>query len=187
MKRLLFIAVLFGSLSPLIHAKDAGPAAGAGLSGGATAAAKSHFRGFLEGDFQKMETSYAMRVTLMPGCEMLKPEYGLAGPEGRGKATTVDRARLIAAMQKAFGGRPPVPAAKVARIFKSLTFQALQTKIGDVAIGPVDPVGGADGKFHFTMKDGDVLIKAGPEKGDFLLFQFRQINGHWQVVAEYLD
>ncbi len=188
MKRLTLTVLMLGAMMSLVHAKDAEPGAREGLAmGGAAAAAQTHFRSFLEGEFKKMETTYAMQVRLMPGGEMLKPEYGLAGAGGRNEARTIDRAKLIAAMDKAFGKRQVASAEKIDRIFKTFTFKALETVVGDFAMDPGDPVGGPDGKFHFKIEAGDVLIKAGPGKGDYLLFQMRQIDGRWQVVAEYVD
>lgn len=118
---------------------------------------------------------------------MLKPEYGLAGAGGRSEAKTVEREKLIAAMEKAFGDKPIVPDDKMEDLFKAFRFTVLQRGPGDLAADPPDPLDGGDGKLHFTLEDGDVLIKAGPEKGDFVLFQLRQNDGRWQVVAEYLD
>ena len=44
-----------------------------------------------------------------------------------------------------------------------------------------------DGKLHFTVVKGDVVVKVSPPKGDFLLLHLRSTNGKWQVVSEYLD
>ena len=38
---------------------------------------------------------YSDKVTLLPGHEYLKPEYGIAGEGGRGKAFEADRAQIL--------------------------------------------------------------------------------------------
>ena len=119
--------------------------------------AREHVRNLLEGNFNEMENTYAKQIVLMPGNELLKAKYALAGPKGEKEAITVDRTKLLG------------------------------TKVGDFATVPPDPVDTPDGKLHLTIAGGDVLLKVGPEKGDFMLFQFRQIEGKWRVVAEYLD
>ena len=188
MKRIAAIAIILSAMSLLSQAKDGDPAVEGPLTAGsATRAAKAHVRSFLEGDFKKMKTTYAAKVKLMPGGEMLKAEYGLAGANGLTKAMMVDRAKLIAAMEKAFGGRPIVEAENIEKIFKMFNFEILKTGLGDFAVDPPDPVDTPDKKLHFAIEEGDVLFKVGPEKGDFLLFQFRPIGGRWLVVAEYLD
>lgn len=156
------------------------------LKDGAILAAKAHMRGFLKSDFEKMAKTYAPKVTLVAGHEMLKAEHGLAGAGGRDAAITVGSAELLAAMEKAFDG-PLMPADQIEKFFEVITFTSLETKVGDHAIDPPDPVATPDGKAHFAIVDGDVLIKAGPEKGDFILLQLRQMEGGWRVVAELLD
>ncbi len=78
-------------------------------------------------------------------------------------------------------------AEKIAAMMESLKFEALKTTLGDFATQSSDPVGTPDSKLHFTIKEGDVLIKAAPPKRDFILLQVRQVEGAWRVVAEYLD
>ena len=152
----------------------------------AVQAAREHVRNFLEGDFNKMEKTYAKQIILMPGNELLKAKYGLAGANGEKEAITVDRTKLLGTMKKSLP-RPLIAANIVDKVFEAYRFEPLKTKVGDFATVPPDPVETPDGKLHFTIADGDVLFKVGPEKGDFMLFQFRQIEGKWQVVAEYLD
>lgn len=154
--------------------------------------ARSHLGNVLKADFKKLEESYAAEVTLMPGHEFLKPEYGLATAQGRSKATPVERKRLIDAMAKAAEGKPGRDPEKAAALMESLKFEALAVKAGDFVVGSSDPVGTPDSKLRFTIKEGDVLVKAAPPKGDFVLFQLRKDAGQWgdekwRVVAEYLD
>ena len=150
-------------------------------------ASKTHLSTFLRADFKKLEDTYASKVVLMPGHEFLKIEYGLAATPGRKKMTEVERAKLIQAMLKAAEGRPARPADKIAAMMESLRFEVLKTTVGDLATQSSDPVGTPDSKLHFTIKEGDVLVKIAPPKGDFILLQVRQIDGAWRVVAEYLD
>ena len=153
---------------------------------GAGQIAREHVRNFLEGKFNEMEKSYAKQVVLMPGNELLKAKYGLAGPKGEKAAITVDRTKLLETMTKSFP-RPLFAANIVDKLFQAYRFEPLKTKVGDFATLPPDPVDTPDGKLHFTIADGDVLFKVGPEKGDFMLFQFRRIEGKWKVITEYLD
>ena len=148
--------------------------------------ARAHVRNLLEGNFSEMKNSYAKQIVLMPGNELLKAKYGLAGPKGEKEAITVDRTKLLGTMKK-YLPRPLVSANIVDKVFELYRFDPLKTKVGDFATVPPDPVDTPDGKLHFTIADGDVLFKVGPEKGDFMLLQFRRIEGKWQVVAEYLD
>lgn len=153
----------------------------------AVEASKSHLGNFLRADYKKLEDTYAPKVVLMPGHEFLKVEYGLTAEPGRMKAAEVERGKLTQAMSKAGEGRPARPADKIAALMESLTFEVLKTTVGDFAAGASDPVGTPDSKLHFTIKEGDVLVKAAPPKGDFILIQLRQEGGAWRVVAEYLD
>ena len=148
--------------------------------------AREHVRNLLEGNFNEMENTYAKQIVLMPGNELLKAKYALAGPKGEKEAITVDRTKLLGTMKTSLP-RPLVAANIVDKLFEAYRFEPLKTKLGDFATFPPDPVDTPDGELHLTIADGDVLLKVGPEKGDFMLFQFRQIEGKWQVVAEYLD
>ena len=150
-------------------------------------ASKDHLSSFLRADYKKLEDTYASKVVLMPGHEFLKIEYGLTAEPGRKKATEVERGKLIQAMMKAGEGRPARPADKIAAMMESLRFEILRTTVGDFSTQSSDPVGTPDSKLHFTIKEGDVLVKAAPPKGDFILLQLRQAEGAWRVVAEYLD
>jgi len=152
----------------------------------AVQAARKHVRNFLEGNFNKMEQTYAKQIILLPGNELLKAKYRLAGAKGDMEAITVDRTKLLETMKKSLP-HPVIPANILDKVFEAYRFETLKTKVGDFATVPPDPVDTPDGKLHLTIADGDVLFKVGPEKGDFLLFQFRQIEGKWRVVAEYLD
>ena len=143
-------------------------------------ASKPHLDAVLRSDFKKLENTYASKVILMPGHEFLKTEYGLTAEPGRSKATEVERAKLIQAMTKAAEGRPVRPAAEIATLMESLEFEVLNAPVGDF-VAP-------DSKLQFTIKEGDVLVKAAqPKGGDFILLQLREEEGAWRVVAEYLD
>jgi hypothetical protein len=83
-------------------------------------------------------------------------------------------------MTKAAEGRPVRPAAEIATLMESLEFEVLNAPVGDF-VAP-------DSKLQFTIKEGDVLVKAAqPKGGDFILLQLREEEGAWRVVAEYLD
>jgi hypothetical protein len=183
------LALLLG-MAPICDAKnDEAPAVSPRDTKSATEVAAGHVRHFMKGDFDKMAESYAAKVRLMPGHEMLKAEYGLAGEGGRAQGATVDRARLRDAMKKAFGGRPVVQPDVLEKLWNAFEFQVLEPKPGDGAVDPPDPVDTPDGKVHFALRQDDLLLKFAPKngKGDFLLFQLRAVGGGWKVVAELLD
>lgn len=153
----------------------------------AAEAGTTHLDSLLNGDYAALAGTYADKVVLMPGHEFLKDEYGLAGPKGRDEAVAVERATLLEKMNAADAGRKQRTADERVALMKSLTFTVLEVAAGDFATEASDPVGTADGKLHFMIREGDVLLKVAPPKGDFLLFQLRQIGDGWRVVAEYLD
>ena len=191
MQKISVLAALVSILPVFAQAKDRDPEPaipGEALSvRPASRAAEEHIRNFLEGKLGEMERTYAERIVLVPGSEMLKDKYGLAGAKGDMEPVVVGRATLLVTMKEAFGGRPLLPPEVIDAYFDALKFEPLDAGVGDYATDPPDPVGTPDGKIHFTIEPGDVLFKVGPEKGDFMLFQFRAIDGVWVVVAEYLD
>ena len=142
---------------------------------------------FLKGKHGELAATYAPKVTLMPGHEFLKAEYGMAGDGARTAGAEVERDKLIAAMEKAAEGKPASPAERVDSLLEKMKFEVIGTKEGNFGIAPSDPVGTPDGKLHFEVKKGDVLLKVSPPKGDFLLLQLRQTDGIWRIVSEYLD
>lgn len=150
-------------------------------------ASKNHVNSFLRADYRKLEETYASKVVLMPGHEFLKMEYGLTAEPGRKKATEVECGKLIQTMMKAGEGRQPRPTDKIDALVESLRFDVLSSTVGDFSTQSSDPVGTPDSKLHFTIKEGDVLVKVAPSRGDFILLQLRQAEGRWRVVAEYLD
>ncbi len=150
-------------------------------------AAKAHLRSIMSYDFDNLEKTYAKSVVLMPGHEFLQLQYGLTEEKGRKKALTVERDKLIAAMRKSAEARSPRPVEKIDAMINSLTCKALDAAPGDFKTTPSDAVGTPDGKLHFTIVKGDVLLKIAPPRGDAALFQLRQIDGAWRIVAEYFD
>jgi hypothetical protein len=149
----------------------------------AIAAAKLHLGASLQGDRKVLVESYAPKISLKPGHEFLKKQYGLVGEGGRAEGAEVERDPLVAVIVKAVAARPVGKADRIDAMLKSLTYTAMTTEVGDFAADPSDP----GGKLHFAIKAGDVLLKAAPPKGDFVLFQLRKTDGKWQVVGEYLD
>ena len=61
----------------------------------ATSAAQKHVRNFMEGQFNKLERTYAAQIKLISGHEMLKAKYNLAGEEARKAGVIVNRAKLV--------------------------------------------------------------------------------------------
>ncbi|MGI9244009.1 MAG: hypothetical protein ACR2RV_24645 [Verrucomicrobiales bacterium] len=154
---------------------------------GAIDVAKTHLDSNLKGDYKKLTKTYAPKINLMAGHEFLKEEYGLAGAGGRAKGGEVERGKLIEAMTKASADRPERPQERVEKMLKSLRYEVIEVQKGDFVTEASDPVGTPDGKLHFSIKKGDVLLKVSPPKGDFLLLHLRKKAGEWSVVSEYLD
>lgn len=153
----------------------------------AIATAKSHLSSNLKTDVEKLTKSYAPKIMLMPGHEFLKEEYGLAEPGGRATGLEVERGDLLAAMKKAADDRPERPADRIEKLLETLTYEVIETELGDFVTDSTDPVGTPDGKLHFAIKDGDVLLKVSPPKGDFLLLHLRKFDESWRIVSEYID
>ncbi len=162
-------------LSPLCSADE-----------GAIESAKTHVNGSLKGNHKELAATYAPKVTLMPGHEYLKEEYGLVGVGGRAKGAEVERDKLIAAMETAAAGQPASPAKQVNALLETLKYEVIKVEEGKVEVSP-DPVGTPDVKFQFQVKKGDVLLKVSPPKGDFIFLHLRKIDGSWRIVSEYLD
>lgn len=150
-------------------------------------AAKFHVANVVKRDAQKLVETYSSKISLLPGHEYLKVEYDLAGPDGRDKGAEVDREKLIAAIGKEVEQSPARSGERVDALLKSLAYTEIKTAPGEFITGSSDPVGTPDKKLHFMIQQGDVLLKVSPPKGDYLLFQLRQEQGKWRVVAEYLD
>jgi len=153
----------------------------------AIATAKSHLSSNLKSDVEELNKSYSPKIMLMPGHEFLKEEYGLAEPGGRATGLEVERGNLLAAMKKAANGRPERRADRIEKLLATLRYQVIEAEAGDFITAPSDPVGTPDGKLHFAIKAGDVLIKVSPPKGDFILLHLRKHDGAWKIVSEYLD
>jgi hypothetical protein len=149
--------------------------------------AKTHLNRSLHGNNKELATTYAPKVTLMPGHEFLKEEYGLVGDGGRAEGAEVERDKLIAAMETAAAGRPARPAERVDALLETLKYEVIEVEAGKVKVDPSDPVGTPDGKLHFEVKEGDVLLKVSPPKGDFIFLHLRKVDGNWLIVSEYLD
>jgi len=156
----------------------------------AVQAAKAHVGFLFAADFEHLGETYAKDVLLMPGHEFLKPQYGIAQDMERKLATSVESKRLIEVLKKKLDGRPKPAQDRVNARFARLKFESLPVAEGDFATEPTDNVATPDGKLHFTLVKGDVVLKVSPPKGDFgdfLLLHLRSTNGKWQVVSEYLD
>jgi hypothetical protein len=154
---------------------------------GAIESAKTHLKGSLKSNHKELAATYAPKVKLMPGHEFLKEDYGLVGAGARAEGAEVERDKLIAAMEKAAAGRPARPAERVDGLLETLKYEVLKVKAGKGQVDPTDPVGTPDGKLHFEVKEGDVLLKVSPPKGDFLYLHLRKVDGNWLIVSEYLD
>lgn len=151
------------------------------------ATAESHLGNLLRGDIPELSKSYAAKVLLMPGHEFLKTDYGLAKDGDRAIGLEVDRGKLVATMKQAAAERRKRPAERINKFLATVRYEVLKTKVGDFATDAADPVGTPDGKLHFTIEKGDLLLKVAPPKGDFLYLHLRKLDDEWRVVSEYLD
>ena len=150
-----------------------------------TAAAKKHMRALLEFDEDQLKKTYADEVVLMPGNELLK---GSLNSPQRSKPELISRDDLLKRLMGKFGNRKLMDPHQIEQFMALIKFKILEVDEGDFALDPPDPVATSDGKLHFKVEAGDFVIKAGPEKrGDFLVFQFREIDNHWKVIADVLD
>jgi len=150
-----------------------------------TKAAKQHLQALLEFDQDQLKKTYADEVVLMPGNELLK---GSPNSPERSKAELVLRDDLLERLEGKFGNRKLMAPDQMEQFMAVIKFKILEFDEGDLAVDPPDPVATPDGKLHFKVEAGDFVIKVGPEKrGDFLLFQFREIDDQWKVIAELLD
>jgi hypothetical protein len=150
-------------------------------------ATKQHMRSFLSADFEKLAETYDATVTLMPGHEFLKPRYGFAADENRAKATVVDRDKFIGKFKELAKDAPKRSAEKIDAMMSELRYVTLEVSPESPSAIPSAPVSTTDGKLHFPISDGDVLIEVSPPVGDFILFHLREKDGAWKVVSEYLD
>lgn len=180
--------------SVMVAIDDAGKMTFADLPGGgsekpvalqaAREALQVHVENLLKGNFEALQKSYAKEVVLVAGGEYLKSKYGLAGDGGEIEPATVEREKLIAVMKEK--GKF-LPEKLIDELLKHYKYTTMKSSPGTYATLPPDPVATADGKVRFEVKKGDVVLKVGPEKGDFMLFQVRPNGNQWVVVAEYLD
>lgn len=150
-------------------------------------AGKFHLESFLSSRIDALSNTYNSDVMLMPGHEFLKEGYGLAKSGARDSGQEVSRERLLDTMKKAAAARPERPAERVEKLMASLRNELVETREGEFSTEASDPVGTSDGKLHFSIEKGDVLLKISPPKGDFILLHLREIDGVWKVVSEYLD
>ena len=174
MKALLTLSLLL--LAQLSHADQ-----------GAIEVAKAHISSNLSSDHKKLVETYAQKLTLMSGHEYLKEKYGLAGDGARATGAEVEGSKLIKAMVKSSADKPTLPMEHAKRILDKLKYESIEVHEGDFTTDASDTVKTPDGKLHFMIKKGDVLIKASAPKADFVLLQLRVEEGSWRVVSEYLD
>ena len=131
---------------------------------------------------------YPPKVQLLAGHEFLKDKYQLAPEGARDKGAVVVRDKLVAAMAKQqVAKKKQFDEERFEKMLGQLDYKPLKTKEGKFVADPTDPVRTPDGKLHFVIKKGDILLKVSPPKGDFLLLQMRFQKGSWVVVAEYIN
>lgn len=142
--------------------------------------AKMHLLAILESDLEWLGQTYADSVMLMPG----HPLGGGAQP------LTIERQRLLMQLRAKRGNVDPGFPEMIDQIMASVKCESLEVQVGDFEITPEATAGTPDGKLHFSIEEGDQIIRVGSkEEGedDFLLFQVRRIEGDWRVIAEYRE
>ena len=127
---------------------------------------------------------YAPVVQLMTGHELLKNRYGLAPAGARATGAEVAGTKLVEALSEVETDKSPE---KLNQLLESLRYEKVEAPVGKFITNSTDPVKTPDGKLHFVIQEGDVLLKISPPEGDFLLLQLRKAGGKWAVVAEYID
>lgn len=156
---------------------------------GAIPAAREHIHAIIHhinGTWRQVEEKlqYAQVVQLIPGHELLKDRYGLAPAGARATGAEVTGAKLVEALSKVETDKSPE---KLNELLETLSYEKVDAPVGKFITKSTDPVDTPDGKLHFFIQEGDVLLKISPPKGDFLLLQLRTNGGIWAVVAEYID
>jgi hypothetical protein len=138
--------------------------------------AKEFWSALAKGDPAAMKDFYAKEVTLLPGSELLKEEWGIRGAGDRNKALLVSRDELIAAYQRMIdkAGRD-----KWAAVFGKVPAEKVEVTIA---------VTKAQGAALKTIA-GDIVLKVQATKKDDSLFYVLRpsATGGWQVVAELAD
>jgi hypothetical protein len=138
--------------------------------------AKEFWAAVANGDPATMKDFYAKEVTLRPGSELLKEQWGIRGAGDRNKALLVSRDDLITAYQRMID---KVGREKWKKIFSSVppeqvVVTSLVTTAQSLALN--------------TIAD-DIVLKVQPgKKDDTFFYVFRRMKtGNWQVVAELAD
>jgi hypothetical protein len=129
-------------------------------------AAKAHLRALLTSDKKMLSKSYAAKVRLLPGEDLL------------------DRDKFIEAALKKFAGGPP--AAAVDLFLRRLDFEPLEVTEGEFVTSPSPTIRSKDGRLRFQIEKGGAVIRIAQGVSSWFL-QLRKANGEWTVVAEYTD
>ena len=151
----------------------------------AIATAQSHLNSFLKRDIEELAKSYAPKIMLMAGNEFLEEQYGLAKDGDSAAGLEVERGVHLAIMKKTSDGLYDQPVDQIEELLESLEYQAIETKDGDFSTTSPGRAGRSDGKLHFKIKAGDVLLKVSPKGKDyFLLLHLRKFDGSWKIFSE---
>lgn len=149
--------------------------------------AEGHILALLDRDYAELEAGYADEIVLLRGHELLKPEYGIAGENGRFENTKVTRDALMKAGKSAAAKHDPPPADKIQQLLEVLKFEVMKVEKGRIVTEAPDPVEPDNLLYFDPVAEGDVVLKIGPPGSDALFFQFRKIEDAWKIVAEYVD
>jgi hypothetical protein len=137
--------------------------------------AKEYWAALAKGDPAALKDFYAKEVTLRPGSELLKQDWGIKGAGDRSKALTVPRDELIAGYQRMI---EKIGRDKWVKIF---------AKVPAERVVVTSTVAAAESAALGTQA-GDLVLKVRPgEKDDTFSYVLRKGNGSWQVVAELAD
>jgi hypothetical protein len=143
------------------------------------ARAKEFWSAIAKGDPAGMKEFCANEVTLRPGSELLKQEWGIKGAGDRNKELRVSRDDLLAAYQRMID---KIGREKWIRIFGSVPAEKIV----------VSSMLTSAQSLNLQTKPGDLVLMVRPGNGDDTLYYvFRHVEmgsaSRWQIVAELTD
>jgi hypothetical protein len=154
------------------------------ISGGVTLAednagnlrAKEFWTALAKGDTAAMKDFYAPQVTLLPGSELLKQQWGIKTAGDRSKPLVVTRDELLAAYGRMIA---KIGRAKWSKAFGNVPGEKVVVK---------SAVTSAESAL-LDWRQGDLVLQVRPDKDDNALrYVLRQSkSGTWEVVSELAD
>ena len=126
---------------------------------------------------------YLETVTLIPGHEYLKAQYGLSEDGDRSKPLTVPSEKIV--KLDSDKGKA-IPDEKLDAIFAKMT--VTNTQIGEDGDYPLKGEDGGKGGPSVACKAGDVVVIGGFEgTDDIMALVLRKSGDQWKVAGEMID